>query len=231
MPIIEAIDIKKEYVLGEIAVEVLHGVSLSIESGDYIAIMGPSGSGKSTFLNILGCLDTPTAGEYLLDEIPVSTLSDDELSDIRRTKIGFVFQSFNLISELNVLENIEVPLFYQRVDEHAGRKRATELAEAVGLGHRLRHNPTELSGGEQQRVAIARALANNPLIILADEPTGNLDSKSGADILEILARLNQDGKTIIAVTHDEDVAKRARRILRFRDGCIWRDGTGENGKA
>jgi putative ABC transport system ATP-binding protein len=228
MPIIEAINITKEYVLGEIAVEVLHEVSLSIEPGDYIAIMGPSGSGKSTFLNILGCLDTPTSGDYLLDDEPVSALSDDELSDIRRTKIGFVFQSFNLISELNVLENIEVPLFYQRVNEREGRKRAVMLAEAVGLGHRLRHNPTELSGGEQQRVAIARALANDPLIILADEPTGNLDSKSGSDILDILARLNEEGKTIIAVTHDEDVARRARRIVRFRDGRIWSDGSGES---
>jgi len=230
MPIIEAIDITKAYVLGEIAVEVLHEVSLSIEAGDYIAIMGPSGSGKSTFLNILGCLDTPTSGDYLLDNEPVSVLSDDELSDIRRTKIGFIFQSFNLISELNVLENIEVPLFYHRVNEREGRKQAVMLAEAVGLGHRLRHNPTELSGGEQQRVAIARALANDPLIILADEPTGNLDSKSGADILDILARLNEEGKTIIAVTHDEDVASRARRIIRFRDGRIWSDGSGEVGE-
>ena len=231
MPIIEAIDITKVYVLGEIAVEVLHEVSLSIETGDYIAIMGPSGSGKSTFLNIIGCLDVPTSGNYLLDNEPISALSDDELSDIRRTKIGFVFQSFNLISELTVLENIEVPLFYHRVNEREGRKRAIMLAEAVGLGHRLRHNPTELSGGEQQRVAIARALANEPLIILADEPTGNLDSKSGADILDILARLNKEGKTIIAVTHDEGVASRARRIIRFRDGRIWSDGSGEIGEA
>lgn len=231
MPIIEAIDITKEYRMGEVAVEVLHEVSLSIETGDYIAIMGPSGSGKSTFLNILGCLDTPTSGNYLLDNEPVSALSDDELSDIRRTKIGFVFQSFNLISELSVLENIEVPLFYHRVNEREGRKRAIMLAEAVGLGHRLRHNPTELSGGEQQRVAIARALANEPLIILADEPTGNLDSKSGADILDILAQLNEEGKTIIAVTHDEDVASRARRIARFRDGCLWSEGSGEAGEA
>jgi putative ABC transport system ATP-binding protein len=188
--------------------------------------MGPSGSGKSTFLNILGCLDVPTSGQYLLDGVPTSTLSDDELSDIRRSKIGFVFQSFNLISELSVLENIEVPLFYQGLGEKQSRNRATALAETVGLGHRLRHNPTELSGGEQQRVAIARAMANDPVIILADEPTGNLDSASGGEILGALAQLNAEGKTLIIVTHDEDVAARAQRVIRFKDGRIL-DGAGE----
>ncbi len=231
MPIIETIDITKVYHLGEVALEVLRDVTLSLEQGDYIAIMGPSGSGKSTLLNILGCLDTATSGEYLLSNTAISRLSDDELSDIRRTKIGFIFQSFNLIGELSVLENIEVPLFYQKVKETASRERATMLAEMVGLGHRLRHNPTELSGGEQQRVAIARALANDPLIILADEPTGNLDSKSGTEILDILSRLNEEGRTIIAVTHDSDVAGRARRIIRLKDGRIDSDGAGEAGRS
>jgi putative ABC transport system ATP-binding protein len=182
--------------------------------------MGPSGSGKSTFLNILGCLDVPTSGRYLLDGASTSDLSDDELSDIRRRKIGFVFQSFNLIGELSVVENIEVPLFYQGASEKQSRERAAELAEAVGLGHRLGHRPMELSGGEQQRVAIARAMANEPLIILADEPTGNLDSKSGEEILATLARLNEEGKTVIVVTHDNGIAERAQRVVRFKDGRI-----------
>jgi len=224
MPLVQAIDITKRYQMGEVAVEVLHNVSLSFEEGEFAAIMGPSGSGKSTFLNILGCLDTPTSGEYLLDNISISTASDDALSDIRRTKIGFIFQSFNLINELSVLENIEVPLFYQGVSDKEGQSRARALAEAVGLGHRLQHHPAELSGGEQQRVAIARAMANDPLIILADEPTGNLDSKSGVEILDILSELNERGKTIVVVTHAKDVAGRARRIIQFKDGRIHPDG-------
>lgn len=231
MPLVQAIDITKRYQMGEFAVEVLHNVSLTFDQGDFAAIMGPSGSGKSTFLNILGCLDTPTSGEYLLDNIPISSASDDVLSDIRRTKIGFIFQSFNLINELSVLENIEVPLFYQGVSDSAGRSRATVLAEAVGLGHRLRHHPAELSGGEQQRVAIARAMANDPLIILADEPTGNLDSKSGVEILNILSELNERGKTVIVVTHATDVATRARRLIQFKDGRIHPDGSTEESRA
>lgn len=220
MPIIEAVDITKKYYMGEAVVDALVDVTVSFEKGEYIALMGPSGSGKSTFLNILGCLDVPTSGRYLLDGVPTSDLSDDQLSDIRRDKIGFVFQSFNLIGELSVVENIEVPLFYQGMSEKQSRGRAAGLAEAVGLGHRLGHRPMELSGGEQQRVAIARAMANEPLIILADEPTGNLDSKSGEEILATLARLNEEGKTVIVVTHDEGIARRAQRIVRFRDGRI-----------
>jgi putative ABC transport system ATP-binding protein len=224
---IEATDITKVYRMGDVSVEVLGDVNLSLNKGEYVAIMGPSGSGKSTLLNILGCLDTPTSGEYLLNGVPTSALSDDELSDIRRTEIGFVFQSFNLINELNVLENIEIPLFYQKINERESREKAYMLAEMVGLGHRIRHNPTELSGGEQQRIAIARALANDPLIILADEPTGNLDSKAGAAILDILGRLNEEERTIIAVTHDKDVAGRAQRIIQLKDGRIHSDSAAE----
>jgi putative ABC transport system ATP-binding protein len=230
MPLIEAIGISKKYNTGEVGVDALRDVSLSFESGEYAALMGPSGSGKSTFLNILGCLDAPSSGRYLLDNILTSDMSDDELSDIRRDKIGFVFQSFNLINELNVLENIEVPLFYQGLSERAGGEKAAELAEMVGLGGRLRHRPAQLSGGEQQRVAIARALANDPLIILADEPTGNLDSKSGDDILDILGGLSEKGKTLIVVTHDESIAARARRTVRFKDGRVAPNGAGEDGR-
>jgi len=206
--------------MGEVIVEVLREVNLSFERGEYAAIMGPSGSGKSTFLNLLGCLDTPTSGKYLLDQEDVSTLSDNRLSEIRRTRIGFIFQSFNLIPELNVIENIEIPLFYKGMHEKDCRERATMLASSIGLTSRLYHNPTELSGGEQQRVAIARAMANDPLIILADEPTGNLDSKNGVEILDLLDRLHNEGKTIIMVTHDENIARRTQRIIRFRDGQI-----------
>jgi putative ABC transport system ATP-binding protein len=210
--------------MGEVTVNALQGVSVDFDEGEYIAIMGPSGSGKSTFLNILGCLDTPSDGRYILNGRDISTLSDDDLSEIRRTQIGFVFQSFNLIQQLSVLENIEVPLFYQRVSESESRDRAAALADVVGLAHRLHHHPSELSGGEQQRVAIARAMANDPLIILADEPTGNLDSKSGGEILGFIDGLKEEGKTIIVVTHDANVAKRAERIVRFRDGRIQPNG-------
>ncbi|HNT36370.1 MAG TPA: ABC transporter ATP-binding protein [bacterium] len=206
--------------MGTVPVNALDQVSVSFEAGEYAAIMGPSGSGKSTFLNLLGCLDTPSEGTYLLDGLDVSNLSDSELSDIRRIKIGFIFQSFNLINELDVLENIQVPLFYQAVDEQESHDRAVMLSQAVGLGHRLHHRPAELSGGERQRVAIARSLANDPVLILADEPTGNLDSKSGREILDILHRLNAEGKTILVVTHDENVGREANRIVRFKDGTI-----------
>lgn len=220
MPLVEVLEISKQYLMGAVALNALEKVSVSFEAGEYTAIMGPSGSGKSTFLNLLGCLDTPSEGTYLLDGIDVSNLSDAELSDIRRSKIGFIFQSFNLINELDVLENIQVPLFYQAVDEHTSRDRATALAKAVGLGHRLHHRPAELSGGERQRVAIARSLANDPVLILADEPTGNLDSKSGREILDILHKLHAEGKTILVVTHDENVGHEAERIVRFMDGQI-----------
>jgi len=222
--VVEVKNIEKHYSMGEITVAALRGVSASFEQGEYVAIMGPSGSGKSTFLNILGCLDIPTSGQYLLGDKDVSTLSDDELSDIRKTRIGFIFQSFNLIQQLSVIENIEVPLFYQGTGEEESRERAASLASAVGLGHRLNHHPRELSGGECQRVAIARALANDPLIILADEPTGNLDSKSGKEILDILDSLHEEGRNVIMVTHDDQVARRSGRIVRFMDGLIVEDG-------
>ena len=208
---------------GSVLVEALREVDLLIEAGQYLAIMGASGSGKSTLMNILGCLDQPTAGSYLLDGRDVSTMEDDELSRARREKIGFVFQAFNLISQLNAIENVEVPLFYHGVHRHERRRRATERLEAVGLGDRLTHRPPELSGGEQQRVAIARALINNPSIIMADEPTGNLDSKTGAAILELLAELHQKGMTIIVVTHDQRVADQCQRIIQLADGAIESD--------
>ena len=208
---------------GSVLVEALRSVDLLIETGQYLAIMGASGSGKSTLMNILGCLDQPTAGSYLLDGRDVSTMEDDELSRARREKIGFVFQAFNLISQLNALENVEVPLFYHGVHRHERRRRAVERLEAVGLGDRLTHRPPELSGGEQQRVAIARALINNPSIIMADEPTGNLDSKTGAAILGLLAELHQQGMTIIVVTHDSRVADQCQRIIQLADGEIESD--------
>jgi len=224
MPLVETRDLTKHYRMGEVTVKALEQVRVAFERGEYAAIMGPSGSGKSTFLNILGCLDRPSSGSYILNDRDVSTLTDDELSEIRSTWIGFVFQSFNLIQQLSVLENIEVPLFYQGVGERESRDRAASLAETVGLGHRMNHHPSELSGGEQQRVAIARAMANDPLIILADEPTGNLDSRSGGEVLGFLDRLHDEGKTIIMVTHDANVAKRTQRIVRFQDGRIEPNG-------
>lgn len=220
MAIVQVVNLEKRYQIGGESVLALSEVSLSVDKGHYVSVMGPSGSGKSTFLNLLGCLDRPSAGAYILGDQDVSTLTDNELSEIRGTRIGFIFQSFNLIAELSVVENIEVPLFYQGVDEHESRDRAAALAEQVGLGHRLRHHPGELSGGERQRVAIARSLANDPLLILADEPTGNLDSKAGSEILRILDLLHEDGKTIIMVTHDESIARRTESTVRFRDGRI-----------
>ena len=220
-------DLCKTYHLGSVELRVLKDVNLTIHGGEYVAIMGPSGSGKSTLLNMIGCLDRPTAGDYLLGGQNVATLEDDQLSLIRGSRIGFVFQSFNLISQLNVVENIEIPMYYQGFSEQASAQRARELATLVGLGERLNHRPTELSGGQQQRVAIARAMANDPLIILADEPTGNLDSASGADILAILDRLHAEGKTLIVVTHDESIAAKARRIIRLFDGRIAKDDFNE----
>lgn len=216
-------DLCKTYHLGSVELRVLRDVNLTIRSGEYIAIMGPSGSGKSTLLNMIGCLDRPSAGDYLLGGQNVATLEDDQLSLIRGACIGFVFQSFNLISQLNVIENIEIPMYYQGFSEQASAQRARELATLVGLEERLNHRPTELSGGQQQRVAIARAMANDPLIILADEPTGNLDSASGADILAILDRLHAEGKTLIIVTHDESIAAKAQRIIRLFDGRIAKE--------
>lgn len=219
-PILEMQDLCKSYFLGSMELRVLKDINVTINRGEYVAIMGPSGSGKSTMLNMIGCLDRPTGGDYRLGGQSVSVLDDDDLSMIRGARIGFVFQSFNLIAQLNVLENIEIPMYYQGFTEQASRARAMELAEMVGLGDRFGHRPSELSGGQQQRVAIARSLANDPLIILADEPTGNLDSSSGADILAILDRLHAEGKTLIVVTHDENIATCAQRVIRLFDGRI-----------
>ena len=212
----------KNYELGTVELKVLRDIELTINEGDYVAIMGPSGSGKSTLLNMIGCLDRPTSGDYWLGGQNVSLLDDDQLSTIRGSRIGFIFQSFNLINQLNVVENIEVPMYYQGYSESESARRAIELATMVGLEERLDHRPSELSGGQQQRVAIARALANDPLIILADEPTGNLDSESGGEILKILVDLHKRGKTLIVVTHDEGIAENAGRVVEIFDGRIKR---------
>ena len=220
MPIVELNRVVKEYVNGSLRVTALRGIDVRIESGEYAVIMGASGSGKSTLLNLLGCLDHITRGEYLLGGESVSNLSDDQLSEIRSRKIGFIFQSYNLIQQLNILENIEVPLFYQGVPEHEARERAVKLASRLGLADRLEHKPMELSGGQQQRVAIARSLVCNPILMLADEPTGNLDSRTGEEILEVIDELHAEGKTIVMVTHDDAIARRAQRVIRVSDGAI-----------
>ena len=222
MAIVAIENLSKVYRLSSLELCVLRDLDLSIEQGEYVAIMGPSGSGKSTLLNLIGCLDRPTSGNYFLGGQNVSGLEDSQLSLIRGARIGFVFQSFNLIHQLNVIENIEVPMYYQGRAGLQRAERAKELAEMVGLGERLEHRPSELSGGQQQRVAIARALANDPLIILADEPTGNLDSESGAEILKILVALHQQGKTLIVVTHDRDIAASAERVVELLDERIAR---------
>ncbi len=222
-PIIQLQGLTKTYDLGEVQVHALRGVNLDIEAGSYVAIMGASGSGKSTLLNILGCLDRPTTGRYSLGGDDVSTLDDDALSIIRGQRLGFIFQSYNLIDQLTVVENIHVPLFYQGRDLEECWEECVKLAELVGLGDRLDHRPKQLSGGQQQRVAIARSLVNDPLMILADEPTGNLDSQTGREVLEVLDRLNAAGKTILLVTHGEEVAARAHRIVRMKDGLVDRD--------
>jgi putative ABC transport system ATP-binding protein len=213
-------EVTKEYVLKGETVRALRGVSLEVPEGDYVAIMGASGSGKSTMLHLLGCLDRPTSGKIWLGDDDVTTLNDYHLSNIRALRIGFVFQSYNLIQQLTVLENIEVPLFYQRNISRKSRSRCIELAEMVGLNERLHHRPTQLSGGQQQRVAIARSLVNDPYFILADEPTGNLDSVTTEEILQLLDRLNKEGRTIILVTHETHVGDRARRVIWLKDGNI-----------
>jgi putative ABC transport system ATP-binding protein len=215
--------IRKTYFMGALAVEVLHGISLDFYQGDYISIMGPSGCGKSTLMNILGCLDQPTEGKYFLGDEDTSKMEDDELSTIRGARLGFIFQSYNLIQQLNVLENIEMPLFYQGYSEADSHEIAMGLAARVGLQDRVDHKPFELSGGQQQRVAIARALAVDPLVILADEPTGNLDSKSGAEILNLFDELHDQGKTLIMVTHSDELAERSQRWVRLRDGLVESD--------
>ena len=212
--------LSKIYHLGSVEVRALDGLSLEIREGEFVAIMGPSGSGKSTLLNVLGCLDRPMSGAYFLGGEDVSTLSDNELSDRRCRFLGFVFQSYNLIPQLTVLENIEIPLFYQGLPPRVSRERAVELACQVGLENRMSHRPVELSGGQQQRVAIARSLANDPLVILADEPTGNLDSVTGREILDMIIGLHQTGKTIVLVTHDTDVSHHAERVITLQDGKI-----------
>src|SRR5687767_9583288 len=223
-PVVRINDLVKYYQLGTVLVRALDGVSLNVEQGDFVALMGPSGSGKSTLLNLLGCLDRPTSGQYFLDEEDVSEMEDDQLSAVRSKYLGFIFQSYNLLPQYTVVENIQVPLMYQnrRLDE-ATQERCIRLAEMVGLGNRLDHRPMQLSGGQQQRVAIARALVNDPHVILADEPTGNLDSRTSDEIMHMLSRLNQAGKTIIMVTHENDIAAWAKRVIRMRDGHIESD--------
>jgi putative ABC transport system ATP-binding protein len=221
--VIQLEGIRKTYRMGEVEVNALAGVDLTVRRGDVLAIMGPSGSGKSTLMNIIGCLDRPTAGSYVLDGKVVSQLEDDALAEIRNRKVGFVFQSFNLLGRSTATANVELPLRYAGVD-HGRRDRARQVLRLVGLGDRMDHKPMELSGGQQQRVAIARALVNNPAIILADEPTGNLDSRSGAEILDLLLQLNREhGRTLVIVTHDANVAARAHRTIRLKDGCIEED--------
>ena len=222
-PLVELRNLSKVYAMGPQGVPALRDVDLRIDGGQYVSIMGQSGSGKSTLLNLLGCLDRPTRGHYLLSGQDVSAMSDDELSEVRNRRIGFVFQSFNLIPWLSVLENIEVPLFYQGLRRAERHPRSRKLAEMVGLGDRMEHRPTELSGGQQQRVAIARAMANDPVVVLADEPTGNLDSQTAREILTVLADMHQRGRTIILVTHEAEVAAQTQRIVRLRDGEIESD--------
>ena len=216
-------DLQKHYVLKSETVRALRGVSFDVPEGDYVAIMGPSGSGKSTLLNLLGCLDRPTHGSFVLGDDDVATMTDDELSGIRASRIGFVFQSYNLIPQLSVVENIEVPLYYMGNLNAESRKRSIALASMVGLGARLGHRPTQLSGGQQQRVAIARSLVNDPYFILADEATGNLDSVTTEEIPALFQRLNDEGRTIIMVTHEDEIAEHAKRVIRLRDGEIHVD--------
>jgi len=222
-PVIETQDLAKDYRLGAHVVHALGGVSLTIEAGDMVAIMGPSGSGKSTLMAILGCLDTPTAGSYLLEGRDVSQMDDDELARIRNAKIGFVFQQFNLLPRMTALANVELSLIYGDRPPREQRRRALAKLSAVGLADRASHRPAQLSGGQQQRVAIARALVNDPILLLADEPTGNLDTRTSVEIMAILQALNRDGITIVLVTHEEDIARYARRVLRFRDGAVVSD--------
>jgi putative ABC transport system ATP-binding protein len=218
--VIEVHDIRKTYKMGEVEVHALRGVSFTVDRGEIVSIMGPSGSGKSTLMNTLGCLDRPTSGEYILDGETVATLNDDQLADIRNRKVGFVFQSFNLLSRQTAVTNVELPLRYSSNLE-GSRDRAKEALRAVGLGDRLTHRPYELSGGQQQRVAVARAIVNNPAIIMADEPTGNLDSKVGQEIMNLLLGLNKDiGTTLIIITHDRRIAEQTQRVIRLKDGLL-----------
>lgn len=213
-------NITKVYDMGAIQVEVLRGITLNVNEGDFISIMGPSGSGKSTLMNIIGCLDVPTRGEYYLDGKEISTYNEKQLSKIRNEKIGFIFQKFNLLPKLTAYENVELPLIYRGMEGKERKARTLEALEKVGLADRMTHNPTELSGGQQQRVAIARALAGEPPIILADEPTGNLDSKSGMDVMNLIRQLSEEGKTIVLITHDSDIAEYAHKTIVIKDGML-----------
>ena len=226
--VIDIQGITKTYVNGKLSVPVLHGIDLVVNKGEFVSIMGPSGSGKSTFMNILGCLDRPTTGSYRLNGDEVSTLSDDELAYVRNKQIGFVFQSFNLLTKLTALENVALPMIYAGVNKKMRIERATQLLQSVGLGERMDHLPSELSGGQRQRVAIARALANNPAIIMADEPTGNLDSKSTIDVMNIFRGLHDEGRTILLVTHEPDIATYASRNVVLKDGIIVEDSINSN---
>lgn len=222
-PLIRVDDLHKIYNPGENEVRALDGVSLTIGRGEFVAIVGHSGSGKSTLMNMLGCLDTPTSGHYYLEGLDVSTLSDNQLSDIRNKKIGFIFQGFNLIANLDAVGNVELPLIYRKIGKQKRRRIAVQALKKVGLGARLNHRPNELSGGQQQRVAVARAIAAQPPIILADEPTGNLDSRSTVEIMDILKELHQSGRTVIVITHDDDIARQVNRVIRIMDGRVESD--------
>ena len=226
--VIDIQGITKTYVNGKLSVPVLHGIDLQVNKGEFVSIMGPSGSGKSTFMNILGCLDRPTTGSYRLNGDEVATLSDDELAFVRNKQIGFVFQSFNLLTKLTAVENVALPMNYAGMDKKSRNERAAALLSSVGLGDRMDHLPSELSGGQRQRVAIARALANNPAIIMADEPTGNLDSKSTIDVMNIFRGLYDEGRTIILVTHEPEIATYASRNVVLRDGLIVEDSQNHN---
>ena len=226
--VIEIKDIVKNYQVGSVVVRALRTVSLDIKRNEYVAIMGPSGSGKSTLMNILGCLDTPTKGQYILNGTDVSKMEDDRLAEIRNKEIGFVFQTFNLLPRYTALENVTLPLIYAGIPRHERDEHAVKTLDLVGLGDRMTHKPNELSGGQRQRVAIARALINNPSIILADEPTGNLDSKTSYDIMGLLDKIHEDGNTVIVVTHEEDIARHAHRIIKLMDGEVSADYINEN---
>ena len=221
--LIELRDITKIYQMGTQEVRALAGISLEVQANEYVAIMGPSGSGKSTMMNIIGCLDTPTSGEYYLNNQQVSEMTDNELADIRNREIGFVFQTFNLLPRVNCLQNVELPLVYAGMRRSTRREKASQALHSVGLGDRMDHKPNELSGGQRQRVAVARALVNSPSIIMADEPTGNLDTRTGDEIMHLFERLYRQGNTLLVVTHEEEIAQHARRIIRLRDGLIESD--------
>ncbi len=222
-PLIEISNLCRDFTIGNVIVRALQGVNVTIQQGEYVALMGPSGSGKSTLMNILGCLDTPTSGHYILNNQDVSNLSDNELAEIRNKEIGFVFQTFNLLARSTALENVALPLVYAGIGKTERIEKATNVLTSVGLADRMTHKPNELSGGQRQRVAVARALVNNPSIILADEPTGNLDTKTSYEIMELFENIHKQGNTIVIVTHEEDIARRAKRIIRMRDGIVESD--------